>query len=146
MNASDILQIKGSTIVTIQPDQEVRLAISKLVQEGVGALVVVDQEEKLAGVLTERDILRASAHCFDCLKDLKVSDLMSVDVIIGLTDQSVDSLMCLMTDKHIRHLPIMEHGRLAGLLSIGDLVKAKARRAEVEIHYFKDYIADKYPG
>jgi len=146
MNASDILQNKGSKVVTIQPDHEVRQAIQTLVQEGVGSLVVVDQGGKLVGVLTERDILQASARCFDCLKDLKVADLMSSEVIIGLPDQSVDTLMCLMTDKHVRHLPIMEDGRLAGILSIGDLVKAKAQRAEVEIHYLKDYIADKYPG
>ena len=146
MNAADILKNKGSKVVTIQSICEVKKAIHQLVNESVGSLVVMDEHNKVVGVLTERDILKASDRCFDCLKDLKVSDLMSSEVIIGLPDQSVDTLMGLMTDKHIRHLPIMDSGRLAGLLSIGDLVKARAQRTEVEIYYLKDYIADKYPG
>ncbi len=145
MKAADILKTKGSNVVTIKPERAVRQAIERLTQHGVGSLVVVDEKDRLIGVITERDILRASARCFDCLEDLKVADLMSKEVIIGLPDQPVDALMRLMTDKHIRHLPIMEEGSLAGLLSIGDLVKARAKWAEVEVLYLTDYIADRYP-
>ena len=146
MKATEILTTKGNKVVTVQPELEAREAIQKLVQEGVGSLVVVNHQGRPVGMLTERDILRASARCFDCLEELKVSDLMSSEVIIGLPDQSVDALLRLMTDKHIRHLPIMDDGKLAGLLSIGDLVKAKVQWAEVELYYLKDYIADRYPG
>lgn len=146
MNAADILKNKGSKVVTIKPELQVRQAIDTLVTEGVGSLVVVNEEQTPVGVITERDILRASARCFDCLKNLKVSELMSKDVIIGLPEQSADTLLGMMTEKHIRHLPIMDDGKLAGLLSIGDLVKAKIEWAEVEIYYLNDYIADRYPG
>ncbi len=146
MNALDILKNKGNKVVTVAPERPVREAIDTLVKEGVGSLIVVDGAEMVVGVLTERDILRASSRCFDCLKDLKVADLMSREVIIGLPDQSADELLGMMTEKYIRHLPIMEGKRLSGIISIGDLVKAKIEWAEVEIVYLTDYIADKYPG
>ena len=146
MNAAEILKTKGTKVVTISPDRQVREAIQTLVENGVGALVVVDEQQVPVGMITERDVLRASDRCFDCLKELKVSDLMSREVIIGLPDQSADALLGMMTDKFIRHLPIMDQGKLSGLLSIGDLVKAKVQWAEVEIYYLKDYISDRYPG
>lgn len=145
MNAVDILKNKGSKVVTISPERPVREAIDTLVDSGVGSLIVVDDTQMVVGVITERDILRASSRCFDCLKGLKVSDLMSSDVIIGLPEQSADELLGMMTEKHIRHLPIMAEGSLSGIVSIGDLVKAKIQWAEVEIVYLKDYIADGYP-
>ena len=146
MNTRDVLRQKGSKVITIHPQKGIKEAIDRLVTNGVGALVVVDDQNNVAGMLTERDILRANAKSFDQLEGILVSDLMSKKVIIGLEQDDLEDVMCLMTEQHIRHLPIMSEGKLAGILSIGDLVKAKARQAEFEIHYLTDYISGKYPS
>lgn len=146
MNAKDVLRQKGSKVILIEPQQSVHQAIDLLVTNGVGALVVVDEKESIVGMLTERDILRANAKSFDKLNGITVADLMTKKVIIGLEQDDLEDVMCLMTERHIRHLPIMSEGKLAGILSIGDLVKAKARQAEFEIRYLTDYISGQYPS
>ena len=94
----------------------------------------------------KRDVLRANARSFDQLGGITVSDLMSKRVIIGLEQDDLEYVMRLMTEKRIRHLPIMAQGKLVGILSIGDLVKAKVRQAEFEIRYLTDYINGQYPS
>ena len=145
MNVSEILRAKGSRVVSIGPGALLAEAVRKLVEEAVGALLVVDGEG-VVGILTERDILRENARHFDEMKGRKVSDIMTRDVLIGLSADSVDYVMDLMTSKRIRHLPILDGGKLAGIVSIGDVVKAKAKLAEVEVRHLTDYITGKYPG
>ncbi len=145
MNAKDVLQQKGSKVILVNPEQSIQEAIDTLVSNGVGALVVVNEKKNIVGMLTERDILRANAKSFDRLNGIKVSDLMSEKVIIGLEHDDLDYVMRLMTERKIRHLPIMSQGKLVGIVSIGDLVKAKVRQAEFEIRYLTDYISGQYP-
>jgi CBS domain-containing protein len=146
MSVAEILRTKGSRVITVRPDSTLHEAIRTLVNSGVGALVVVDGGGRVVGMLTERDILRENARHFDQLGDRRVSEIMTEDVIIGLLDDDLEYVMTLMTEKRIRHLPVMEKGQLAGIVSIGDLVKAKARQAEIEIRHLTDYIMGKYPG
>lgn len=146
-SVGQVLSVKGSKVITIGPDQSVLEAIQVFVQHSVGALLVVDLNEEIVGIITERDILRANAKSFDRMSGIKVADLMTREVIIGLIEDSLDYVMDLMTEKRIRHLPILKRGcELAGILSIGDVVKARALHAEVEIHYLTDYITGQYPG
>jgi CBS domain-containing protein len=141
-----VLSVKGNEVISIRPEQSVLEAIEVFVKHSVGALLVTDSNDEIVGILTERDILRANARSFDRMSGFKVSDLMTREVIIGLTEDSLDYVMDLMTERRIRHLPILERsGELTGILSIGDVVKARARHAEVEIRYLTDYITGQYP-
>ncbi|MBI5499893.1 MAG: CBS domain-containing protein [Deltaproteobacteria bacterium] len=145
MTVAEILRNKGSKVVSIAPDTPLFQAVKTLAEAGVGSLLVVDGE-RIVGILTERDVLRENARHFDELKARKTSDVMTRDVLIGIPGDSLDYVMDLMTSKRIRHLPIMDDGHLAGIVSIGDVVKAKARLAEVEVRHLTDYILGKYPG
>ena len=145
MNVGEIIRGKGSEVITAGPGLPLIEAIRTLVGAGVGCLVIVDGE-RVVGILTERDILRENARHFDGMAQTRIADIMTEDVIIGFPDDDVDYLMELMTAKRIRHVPILSRGQLAGLVSIGDVVKAKVRHAEVEIRHLTDYITGKYPG
>ncbi len=146
MKAADVIAQKGPEVITIDRQATVQQAITRLVEHKVGALVVVDAQGGIVGMLTERDILRLSARSFDRLAGVRVQEVMTDEVIIGLWDDELDYLMRLMTDQRVRHLPVMKDQKLAGLLSIGDLVKARSSWAELEIHYLRDYIAGQYPA
>jgi CBS domain-containing protein len=145
LTAGDVLRRKGHQVITIAPEQSIEEAIHTLVTHGVGSLLVVEGD-RIAGMLTERDVLRANDRSFDRMRGITVSDLMTREVIIGLVDDSLDYVMDLMTDRHIRHVPIMSGGKLAGILSIGDVVKARSHNAEIVIRYLKDYINGQYPS
>jgi CBS domain-containing protein len=139
MKVQEILQSKGDKVHSISPDESLSAAIAKLVQCNVGSLVVLDGEQ-MAGIITERDILRACAACEDAQKKLAVRDHMSAKVITGDPDDQVDDVMGLMTSRRIRHLPILHEGRLVGIISIGDVVKAHHAKLRLENHYLKTYI------
>ncbi len=145
MTVADILKQKGSQVVTIGPQELLATAVRALVSAGVGSLLVVDGE-RIVGILTERDVLRENARHFDEMKGRKVADIMTTDVLIGVPGDSLDYVMDLMTARRIRHLPILQDGALAGIVSIGDVVKARARTAEVEVRHLTDYIMGRYPG
>jgi CBS domain-containing protein len=152
MTARDVLKGKGrgkaqaERVLTIRPEQPLIDAIQILTEHSIGALLVVSGEDGIVGIITERDILRAQARLFDHLGGAEVQDLMTRNVIIALASDSVDYLMNLFTKERIRHVPIMEEGQLVGILSIGDVVKARARQAEGDIRYLTDYIKGRYPG
>jgi len=146
MTVAQVLRQKGSHVITTRPDSSLADAIRTLVDNAVGSLLVVDEDDQIVGLISERDILRVSARHFDQLAGHQVAEVMTRDVIIGLLDDSLDYVMALMTEKRIRHLPIMSQGRLVGLVSIGDVVKARVREAEFEIRHLTDYITGKYPG
>jgi CBS domain-containing protein len=146
MIVKDILSRKGTSVITIRPERSIKDAISTLVGQGVGSLLVVDETEKVVGILTERDILRASASTFDSLGGLTVSDLMTQDLLIGCEDDTIGYVERVMTENRIRHLPIYCGKRLAGIISIGDVVKAIANQAAGEVRHLTSYITDQYPA
>jgi CBS domain-containing protein len=111
-------------IVTVRPDQTIREAIALLAKHNIGALVAVDEENRPVGILSERDITRQLAKNED-LFALPVSDLMTKNVITGMPQDDLKSVANTMTDKRIRHLPIVDQGKLCGIMSIGDVVKAQ---------------------
>lgn len=146
MNVSDILSRKGRHVITVTPETTIQDAIRTLVDHGVGSLLVVDEGGAIRGILTERDILRATAAHFDGLASFTVADLMSKDVLIAVGEDSIGYVERVMTEHRIRHLPILEGGKLSGLISIGDVVKWIAEKAEGEVRHLKDYISGSYPG
>ncbi len=139
MRIRDVLRQKGDQVVTIGPRQTVHDAIRTLVKHNIGGLVVSDGDS-IVGIITERDILRESAERSEKLKETTVADIMTKDVIIGVPDDDLDYVMGIMTKNRIRHLPVLEKDKLAGILSIGDVVGAHLRQTAFENRMLKDYI------
>ena len=142
MTLREILQSKGSNVHTISPQASLDDVVQKLVACNCGSLVVCDTDGgRMLGIITERDILRACAkHSGQPLAALRVGDAMTRDLATGTLNDSVEATMGLMTERRIRHLPIIEDGRLAGLVSIGDVVKIQYEQLSMENHYLKNYI------
>jgi len=139
MLVREILSDKGRTVHTCAPDDTLDDVVDLLVGHNIGSLVVM-QDEEMAGIITERDILRATAATRGPLASVRVRDRMTrVPVVISPGDTVADA-MCLMTERRIRHLPVVEQGRLVGIISIGDTVKAQYDELCRENHYLKSYI------
>lgn len=135
----EILQVKGDKVYSIEPSATLADVVQRLVEFNCGSLVVCDGG-KMVGIITERDILRACAALDEPLESIPVEARMTVDVVTGAPDNTVNDTMGVMTEKRIRHLPVMDQGQLVGIVSIGDVVKAQHAELSVENHYLKNYI------
>lgn len=140
----EILQNKGSTVLTIAAQATLAEVVQKLVKNNCGSLVVCEVEgdpSHMVGIITERDILRASADLSSSLDQMRVADRMSRNPVTCTPDDSIQDAMGVMTERRIRHLPIVnEAGKLVGMVSIGDLVKHQHDQLTMENHYLKTYI------
>ena len=139
MLVAEILKTKGDAVFTLAPDATVAEAAAQLVERQVGALIVCDGD-RVVGVLSERDIVRALAREGAGALTQPVSALMTADVIYAEPGEGVDVLMGRMTDRRIRHLPVMKDQRLCGVISIGDVVKCQIDDATREAESLKSYI------
>lgn len=141
MLVSQVLKEKGDLVFTISPDESVADAAALLYERQVGAAVVLGDGGKVAGMLSERDLVRVVA--LEGAEGLgrPVSSCMTRQVIFAAPDETVESLLARMTDRRVRHLPVLQGGRLVGLVSIGDLVKRKIAETEAEREELKAYIA-----
>ncbi|MFQ5654714.1 MAG: CBS domain-containing protein [Planctomycetota bacterium] len=135
----DILWSKGNDVWSVAPSASVYDALVILAEKDVGALVVLDEGE-LIGMLSERDYARKVILRGKSSTKLPVSMIMSTSVVCVPPTQSVTECMALMTEQHIRHLPVIEDDRLIGLISIGDVVKAVISEQQVRIGQLEDYI------
>ncbi|HXC28986.1 MAG TPA: CBS domain-containing protein [Stellaceae bacterium] len=141
MNVHAILRNKGDSVVTIHPDATIDRAVSVLRRRGIGALVVSDDGESVVGILSERDIVDALARFGGDLLSVSVSEVMSSPVVTCEPGDSVAELMAEMTNRRIRHFPVLDDGRLVGIVSIGDLVKSRLDEIEYEAHSLRSFIA-----
>ncbi|MBI3634834.1 MAG: CBS domain-containing protein [Candidatus Rokubacteria bacterium] len=132
MNIAAILATKGSRVVTVQPEHTIRQALRLLADHNIGALVVVDGQDAPVGILSERDIVRAAARDEDLFGEL-VSALMTRDLVIGTPQDDLAAVGRTMTERRIRHVPIVEGGRLVGMISIGDVMKAQRDQYQGEV-------------
>jgi CBS domain-containing protein len=139
MKLKDIMKAKGATVFSIHPEKSVKDAIEMLVQYNIGSLLVLD-DGRPVGIFTERDILRIVAASADRLSEIHIADVMTRELIISQLDDEVEDAMTVMTEKRIRHLPIFADEHVAGMVSIGDLVKSQHEEKSVTIRYLKDYI------
>jgi len=144
MNIASLLASKGSKVITIQPQQTVRQAVGLLAEHNIGALVVVDQSSSPVGIVSERDIVRSAARNERVFSE-PVASLMTKDVIIGLPHDDLASVGHTMTERHIRHLPVMEAGKLVGIVSIGDVVKAQRDQYQGEVETLQTQILGDRP-
>ncbi|MGA2061313.1 MAG: CBS domain-containing protein [Thermoguttaceae bacterium] len=140
----DIISKKGSVVHIIAPGTMLDLVARTLVERRIGSLLVARQgpsgEQELLGIVTERDILYHCAKSNLPLAAVEVTTVMSSPLITAAPGDSIDKVMGLMTDKRIRHIPVLAEGRLIGLVSIGDLVKAQHDNLAMENRFMKDYI------
>jgi len=140
MLVSQILKAKGDLVFTVGPQETVGATCALLHSRKVGAMVVLDGE-RVVGIVSERDLVRAMAKEAAAALAKPVSAFMTEDVIFAEPAETVDSLLSRMTDRRVRHLPVCEHERLVGIVSIGDLVKWKISEVEAEADNLKAYIA-----
>ena len=136
---NQMLQGKGREVYTIAPQTTVLEALQKMADRDVGALVVVEGDD-IAGIFSERDYARKIVLMGKSSRETPVSEIMTADVICVTPGQTADKCMAIMTDRRIRHLPVLDDGRLAGIISIGDVVKAIISDQRVMINHLEDYI------
>ncbi|MFH1069949.1 MAG: CBS domain-containing protein [Candidatus Glassbacteria bacterium] len=144
----DLLKTKGSKVYTTYDDKTIAEALAVLVEHNIGSLIVNDHQHNIAGIITERDIMRVSHRLGGEFLKAKVRDAMTPreELIVGVTEDTLDYIMQVMTQNKIRHVPIIHGERLLGMLSIGDVVKARLDAIQTENHYLRDYLGDKYPA
>lgn len=140
-----ILNDKGTEVFHTGPDNTVYEAIEKMADKDIGALLVMEGES-LRGIITERDYRNKVILKGRTSKTTPVKEIMSTDLYTVKPSDTVETCMALMTDRKFRHLPVLEDGKVAGVISIGDLVKAVISKQKVEIHNLRDYITGTYPG
>ncbi len=136
---AEILREKGSEVWSVGPDEIILDALIIMAEKGVGALLVMDND-KLAGIISERDYARKVALEGRSSRESKVSEIMSHRVLCARPDQTVQECMALMSDKRSRHLPILDHKKIIGIVSIGDLVKSIIADQQFEIESLQYYI------
>ncbi|HOP85291.1 MAG TPA: CBS domain-containing protein [Syntrophorhabdaceae bacterium] len=139
-----ILQKKGSNVWTIKPDAIVYRALEMMSDKGVGALVVVNDEEKVVGIITERDYARKVILQGKSSKETYVKEIMSKELFVVSPSTTVEECMGLMTEKRIRHLPVMDKDKLIGIISIGDVLKAIIEEQGIMIEHLSNYIMGGY--
>jgi len=140
MLVSTILEAKGDVVATIPRTATLGTAVAELVRHRVGALVVSPGDGTIEGILSERDVVRCLSELHADMMDQPVHTVMSVNVHLCSPDASVDAVMNLMTEERIRHVPVVVDGRLAGIISIGDVVKTRIGELEKDRNELMEYI------
>ncbi len=144
MKVRDILKIKNQQIITIGPNETAFAALEKLVANNIGALPVCDAKGAIVGIISERDLLRESHRCDMNIGKSKVKDVMTQDVAIGIFEDDLDYIKSIMTQKTIRHLPIMTGAKLESIISSRDIVEAQLEESNAKVRYLSDYISGGY--
>jgi CBS domain-containing protein len=139
LTVRDLLRVKGNTIWSISPDTQTIQALNLMTEKNVGALLVLE-EGLLAGIISERDFVHGLSKEGRKLLDQPVSETMTTRVVTVRPEQTIEECMQLMTNGRFRHLPVMDSGRLVGLISIGDVVKAIINEQSSMIHNLVGYI------
>jgi CBS domain-containing protein len=137
---NEILNAKGHEIWSVDPQDTVLDSLKLMSEKGVGSLLVMDGD-KLVGIVTERDYARKVILEGKSSKDTPVQDIMSAKVLCVAPERTVEQCMALMTDKRARHLPVVDHKRVVGVVSIGDLVKAMINEQQILIDQLQHYIS-----
>ena len=140
MNVNNLLQSKKSQIISVKPNTSVYDALVLMAEKNIGA-VLVTTNDQLVGILSERDYARKIILKGKTSKETKVEEIMTSQVLFVQPEQSVEDCMAIMSDKHIRHLPVLEKGELIGIISIGDVVNAVISEKEFAIKQLENYIS-----
>lgn len=145
MTVKDILNRKGNQVYSVHPRETVYDAIKKMADLNIGALMVLDNE-KIAGIISERDYRNKVILKGRSSSTTPVNEIMVKQVFCVSSNDNINLCMQLMTEKKIRHLPVLDNGKLGGIISIGDVVKTVIDTQKVEIDGLRNYITGSYPG
>lgn len=140
MKVKDILEKKGSQVWTVRADTTVHEALGILVQHRIGALLVLGEKGEITGIVSERDMIRECYQNISQVKQTPVGQIMTKNLIVGTPDDEMEYIMGIMTNNRIRHIPIVCEGKLQGIISIGDAVKAQLHDSQYENRYLRDYL------
>jgi CBS domain-containing protein len=140
MRITDVLRGKGTQVVTVPPDTKVRRLLDVLAEHRIGAVVVSADGSSVGGIVSERDIVRAFAKRGAAVMSEPVTDIYTADVHTITPDISLDEVLRMMTERRIRHAPVVVDGTLRGIVSIGDVVKNRIDELETERAHLTDYI------
>ncbi len=141
MKVKHILKNKGPEVFTIGEDKTIYDALRILVNNNIGVLLVLNASAKIVGIFSERDMIKEVYNNPDGFKDKLVKDIMTKKIIFVEPEDEMDYVESIMTENHIRHLPILDNNVLVGLISIGDIVKSQLSNTQFENKYLKDYIS-----
>ncbi len=139
MHVQAILGNKGAQIVSMSPHATILEACRLLAEHRIGAILVLDGD-RVTGMFSERDVVRAMTEKGSAALDIPVSEVMTRDVLTCKPEDSVDDIMAVMTARRVRHLPVLAEGRLAGIVSIGDVVKYRLDEAALEVDSLREYV------
>ncbi len=142
MHVKLILKSKGTAVETIRPNATVSDAVDRLKSKRIGVLIVSEDGKTVSGIISERDIVSGLAEFGASLLDQRVEGLMTRDVKTCTPEDTVNSVMELMTDRRIRHVPVVHDGALGGIISIGDAVKSRLQELEHEAEHLREYISN----
>jgi CBS domain-containing protein len=140
MHVQAILDGKGSSVITMRPEATAGDAAKLLMQHRIGAVIVLDETGDVAGILSERDLVRGFATYGAGLADRQIAEFMSRDVLTCRSADTIEDLMSVMTRRRVRHLPVVEDGALLGIVSIGDVVKYRLDEAALEVDSLRQYV------
>jgi len=141
MPIKTILSTKGTEVFNTHPDTPLTEAANILVHRHIGWLLVLDEDHKISGAISERDIVRAAAENDGSLQGLAVRDVMTSDVLTCTSDDTLESVMNIMTNKRVRHLPVVDDDAIIGLVSIGDVMKHRLEEIQYEGDSLREYIS-----
>jgi CBS domain-containing protein len=140
MRVRDVLKTKGGRIITISPEASAPEAVARMVENNIGSLPVVEPDGRLVGVISERDLMRELHDRGDQFSRALIRAVMTLDPITCDIDDEVDCVMGQMSEKRIAKVPVIDRGRLAGIVSVGDVVKLLYERTQAENHHLMDYL------
>jgi CBS domain-containing protein len=140
MYVADLLAAKGTMVATVGGDATVGVVVAELVRHRIGALIVSPDGNRIDGIVSERDIVRHLSELRNDFLDEPVASIMSTDVVVCTPTEGVEAIMNLMTERRIRHVPVVEDNRLCGIVSIGDVVKSRIGELEKDRFELMEYI------
>ena len=140
MQVSQILKTKGNAVTSVPPEMTLAEVIDTLARGRIGAVLVMKGGSEVAGILSERDVVRGLAEHGARLLDMRASELMTKSVVTCAPDNTVEEIMQEMTNHRTRHIPVLEGGRLRGIISIGDVVKNRLEELSAESDMLRNYI------
>ena len=139
MNVEDYLEIKCRPVITIGPDKTIQAALKKLVDNNIGALPVCDSKGVILGIITERDLLKECLQIIAQVSSTTIKDVMTKEVAISVPEDDIDYVISVMTQKKVRHIPIVDGSKLVGMISARDLVESQLEGYKADARYYNDY-------
>jgi CBS domain-containing protein len=141
MHVAQILRTKGKAVTTVAPELRIAEVVETMTRRRIGAVLVTSGENEVAGILSERDVIQGLANRGAHLLEMRVSEIMTKEVVTCTPDNTVEEIMRVMTNRRVRHIPVLEGGRLCGIISIGDVVKNRLEELSAESDMLRNYIA-----